>query len=99
MESNITDRTIQKITKAVSRVTGISPDDMISKCRKPPFVFARILLSHNLYSLGLSTRLVAIYIARDRTTCIYLLRKYNDEYQTNKQFRAMADRVKELINS
>lgn len=93
---------VSGIKGAIHEVTGMSfeeyakddrvPGKRLHKC-KPTGFFCRMLFSVQYQKAGFDTRRVLKYIPRDYTSILHYLRKYDSEYQYNKEFRDMADKV------
>ena len=89
---------VNHVSEAIHEVTGISFAEFTERIKKMEYVYARMMFTHNCFNLGMNIREISKYLFRDRVTIIHSLKKFDDEYRYNKQFRMMADRVKELIN-
>jgi len=65
---------LDRLLDTVSRVTGITKDEMKGKCRKREIVIARQLYcktGRDLYSTCYSDRLIAVRVFKDRTTLLH----------------------------
>jgi len=62
--------------------------------------FARMIFAHHCKNEGqMSVKQIAAMIHRDETTIRYSLTKYDGEYQFNRIFRNMAERVDDILSS
>lgn len=100
-ESNIkrTQETLLRIQNAVHEVTGLQLNDYNTKSRKRDKFFARMLFAHHCRAANLGLNDIARFINRDNSSMEYVLNKYNDEYQFNRYFRSIADKVNEILST
>lgn len=68
------------------------------KARTTKEFFARLILIHNLYELGLGANVIASFINRSVGAVYHCVKKYKDEFQYNQRFRHMAQAVSKLLN-
>lgn len=87
--------TVDDVFEIVQKECEVTLDQLVSKCRKGVIVKARHILCNSLREkckLGV-TKIGYIVGERDHTTAVHSLRVYSDLYQTDANFRDMADRV------
>ena len=85
------------IKQAITNVTGVSFVDIVGPIRERRHVYARMIFAHYCRATGATVVRIADEMKRDHSTVIYYLRKYDGDYQYNRQFRGIADNVKGLI--
>lgn len=62
------------------------------------FVFARMIYAHHCKKRGVTTEEIAQETKHDTSTIHYYLRKYEQEYKYNREFRAAAEKVATLLS-
>ena len=92
--------TASLIIHAVSRVTGISTDDIKSHNRKREIVDARKIALFIIYDkCGYSlNRVGKIFDNMHHASIIYSNRSYFDLFETDKEFRLKVLEIKHLLN-
>lgn len=65
-----------------------------SKTRRRDVYYFRCILANYYHDIGLKPPEIAKLVGRDRTTVIYYLKQYLNEYRFNPQFRYLADKIK-----
>lgn len=102
-ESNVIVRTkddeaILRIQNAIHEVTGLRFNQYITKSRKRDGVFARMIFVYHCRKRKMKLTQIAKYVRRDHSSMLHLLRKYDDDFKYNPQFRDMATRVNNILN-
>lgn len=90
-------KVIDAIGNAIREVMNI-PFDVLANAHDRTGFFGRMVFAHHAYiEGGMSTRQIAQFVNRDEATIRYCLKKYDVEYNYNKIFRQMANRVADII--
>ena len=102
-ESNVIVRTkddeaILRIQNAIHEVTGLRFNLYITKSRKRDGVFARMIFVYHCRKRKMKLIQIAKYVHRDHSSMLHLLKKYDDDFKYNPQFREMATRVNNILN-
>lgn len=102
-ESNVIVRTkddeaILRIQNAIHEVTGLRFNQYITKSRKRDGVFARMIFVYHCRKRKMKLIQIAKYVHRDHSSMLHLLKKYDDDFKYNPQFREMATRVNNILN-
>lgn len=102
-ESNVIVRTkddeaILRIQNAIHEVTGLRFNQYITKSRKHDGVFARMIFVYHCRKRKMKLIQIAKYVHRDHSSMLHLLKKYDDDFKYNPQFREMATRVNNILN-
>lgn len=87
------------IIQSTSDITGISTPDMMADNRQQHVLFARYIVYSLLHKfLNLGPVAIANIFGRDHSSIIHGLKKSEDEYLTNIEFRDAYDRsMKEVM--
>lgn len=67
--------------------------ELRSKCRKIEYIYARMIYCEYQRRSKIHPKNIAVFLNRDRSTIIQTLRKFQSEYETNKQFRELVDNI------
>lgn len=99
-ESNIVrnQSIVLRIQNAVHEVTGLNFNQYTTKSRKRDGFFARMLFVYHCRRNKMKLVEIAKYVHRDHTSMLHLLKKYEDETRFNPYFKAMADKVNNILN-
>nr|UVM93823.1 MAG: nucleoside 2-deoxyribosyltransferase like protein [Bacteriophage sp.] len=102
-ESNVIVRTkddeaILRIQNAIHEVTGLRFNQYITKSRERDGVFARMIFVYHCRKRKMKLIQIAKYVHRDHSSMLHLLKKYDDDFKYNPQFREMATRVNNILN-
>lgn len=92
-------RQVLRIQNAIHEVTGLKFNEYVTKSRKRDGVFARMIFVYHCrrqYKMKLTR--IAKYVHRDHSSLLHLLKKYNDDFKYNPQFRDMATQVNNILN-
>lgn len=92
------DEAILRIQNAIHEVTGLRFNQYITKSRKRDGVFARMIFVYHCRKRKMKLTQIAKYVRRDHSSMLHLLRKYDDDFKYNPQFRDMATRVNNILN-
>jgi hypothetical protein len=92
-------KVIDAIRNAIHEVMDLNFATMCDRHDRFGF-FARMIFAHHCKNEGqMSVKQIAAMIHRDETTIRYSLTKYDGEYQFNRIFRNMAERVDDILSS
>ena len=99
-ESNIVrdNAKVMRIQNAIHEVTGLKFSDYITKSRKRDGFYARMIFVYHCRAMKMKLTKIAKYVHRDHSSMLHLLRKYEDDFRFNGQFRELATRVNNIIN-
>ena len=89
---------IMRIQNAIHEVTGLRFHQYTTKSRKREFFFARMLFVYHARKLKMSLTQIAKYVHRDHSSILHFLKKYEDDFNFNYQFRQLALQVNQLLN-
>jgi hypothetical protein len=90
--------TVLKIQNAIHEVTGMTFGEYTTKSRQRESFFARMIFVFHCHRNRMRLTDIAAYVHRDRSSMLHLLKKYNDETKYNPYFRALAERVDDMLN-
>lgn len=99
-ESNVVreNKEVLRIQNAIHEVTGMRFNQYITKSRKRDGVFARMIFVYHCRKRKMKLIQIAKYVHRDHSSMLHLLKKYDDDFKYNPQFREMATRVNNILN-
>ena len=99
-ESNIVrdNAKVKRIQNAIHEVTGLKFSDYITKSRKRDGFYARMIFVYHCRTMKMKLIKIAKYVHRDHSSMLHLLRKYEDDFRFNGQFRELATRVNNILN-
>ena len=99
-ESNIVrdNAKVMRIQNAIHEVTGLKFSDYITKSRKRDGFYARMIFVYHCRAMKMKLTKIAKYVHRDHSSMLHLLRKYEDDFRFNVQFRELATRVNNILN-
>lgn len=89
---------VQRIAYAINKVMNLLPWQYEARRGKRNKVFARMFFVYHCRRLKMTLKQITKYINRDHTLILYLLRKYEDDFNYNPQFRELAEKVNNLLN-
>lgn len=92
------DEAVLRIQNAIHEVTGLRFNQYITKSRKREGVFARMIFVYHCRKRKMKLIQIAKYVHRDHSSMLHLLKKYDDDFKYNPQFREMATRVNNILN-
>ena len=100
-ESNIRreNRAVLRIQNAIHEVTGLRLNQYATKSRKRDCFYARMLFVYHCRRLKMTLTQIAKYVHRDHSSMLHFLRKYEDDFNFNPQFRELAEKVNQLLNT
>ncbi len=90
---------VSRILDAIHEVMGLTLSDCIEENREPKRFFARMIFYRHCDRSGMKPERSLIYVPRDRTTVLHALRKFNNEYKYNREFREIVCKVSERIGA
>lgn len=100
-ESNVRreNKEVMRIQNAIHEVTGMRFGEYITKSRKRDGFFARMIFVYHCRMHKMKLTKIAEYVHRDHSTMLHLLKKYQDDFKYSPQFREMAIRVNNILNT
>lgn len=100
-ESNIRreNRAVLRIQNAIHEVTGLRLNQYATKSRKRDCFYARMLFVYHCRRLKMTLTQIAKRVHRDHSSMLHFLRKYEDDFNFNPQFRELAEKVNQLLNT
>ena len=99
-ESNVirNNLVVMKIQNAIHEVMGLKFGDYITKSKKRDGFFARMIFVYHCRQNKMRLIKIAEFVKRDHSTMLHLLKKYQDDFRFNPQFREIATRVNNILN-
>lgn len=88
-------RDLQKLTKAIHEVTGLTIKDLTDERRTRDTVFARMIFAWHCRDMRPDD--IGRILNRDRCTVIYYLNRYEDEVKYNPAFAKLARKVEKKL--
>lgn len=86
------------VVELVASLGPVSVKQLMSDRRYGSISPMRSVCYHLMYDRLLMTKSdIAKFFGKDHSTVIYGMKQYNDLYETNKQFRLLADKIGESI--
>ena len=89
---------IMRIQNAIHEVTGLRFNQYATESRKKELFFARMIFVYHCRKLKMSMVQIAKYVNRHHSSILYFLRKYEDDFKFNYQFRQLAIKVDQILN-
>lgn len=86
-----------EIKQAIKDVTGVSFFEISGRSRKQQYVYARMLFARYCRAVGTSYSDIARAMNRDHSTVKFYLRRFDEDYRFNREFREIAERMHELL--
>ena len=90
---------VLRIQNAIHEVTGLRLNQYATKSRKRSLFYARMLFVYHCRRLKMTLTQIAKHIHRDHSSMLHFLRKYDDDFNYNPQFRELADKVNQLLKT
>lgn len=90
-------KNVLRIQNAIHEVTGLRFNQYVTKCRKREHFYARMLFVYHCRKLKMTLTQIARHIHRDHSSMLHFLRKYDDDFNYNPQFRELAEKVNQLL--
>lgn len=99
-ESNVVhkDLVVLRIQNAIHEVTGLKFNQYVTKSRKRDGFYARMIFVYHCRMHKMKLTKIAEYVHRDHSTMLHLLKKYQDDFKYNPQFRDIAMKVNNILN-
>lgn len=88
---------ILQIEGAIQEVTGLNLKEIRKESREQMSFFARMIFAFNCRKRRFKHDRIAEILNRDNTTVRHYLRKYDDEFKYNQEFREIAEKVNEIL--
>lgn len=82
-----------RVYMAMLEVTNLRLFQYIGKDRTSKEFFARLILIWNLHVLDINVRVIANFVNRSPDAVYRCIKKYDDEYRFNQNFRKLADKI------
>lgn len=92
-------RHVVEIATAVYDVCGVPPDELTKECRRTMNVYARMLFAKLMRERGADIDTIKNYLNKTYGSILHYLRTFNNELQTNKQFKELYEKINEMINN
>lgn len=86
-----------EIKQAIKDITGVSFFEISGRSRKQQYVYARMLFARYCRAVGTSYSDIARAMNRDHSTVKFYLRRFDEDYRFNREFREIAERMRELL--
>jgi hypothetical protein len=88
-----------RISHAIHDVCGVPPDELAGECRQTMNVYARMICAKVMREQGADIDTIKKHLNKTYGSVLHYLRTFNNEVQTNKQFKELYVRINEMINS
>lgn len=86
--------TYEEIRNKVTNICGIDVGlNFTNKSNKRSYLYPRMVVSYHLRMQGWTYDDIGYILNRDYSTIIYYIKKYDDEYRYNEEFRKLADEI------
>jgi chromosomal replication initiation ATPase DnaA len=86
--------TKEEVIEVIAKESGLSIEMILSRVRKTPYVDARNLYCKILkFSFKYNLVQIAKEMGKDHTTIIWNIKKFEDRYKIEDDYRNMSDRV------
>lgn len=86
--------TFEELLDRIYQVCGaIVGNNFREKSNKRAYLFPRMIVAYHLRTQAWIISDIGFILNRDRTTISYYLKKYDDEYRFNEDFRNLADEI------
>lgn len=86
--------TYEEIRNRVTDICGVDVGlNFTKKSNKRAYLYPRMIVAYHLRTQGWVYEDIAYMLNRDHSTVIYYLKKYDDEYRYNAEFRNLADEI------
>jgi hypothetical protein len=86
--------TFEELLDRIYQVCGaIVGNNFRNKSNQRVYLFPRMIVAHHLRMQGWKISDIGFILNRDRTTISYYLKKYDDDYRFNEDFRNLADEI------
>lgn len=86
------------IKRAILVAMAVPFKYIVNDSRGRWYVYARMIYAHHCKKRGVSTQDIAEETKHDTSTIHYYLRRYDNEYKFNWEFRAAAEKVATLLS-
>ena len=96
-QDNSDERKIEDIVAAIHDVCGVPPDELTKECRRTMNVYARMILAKCMLDRGADIDTIKRQLNKTYGSVLHYLRTFNNEVQTNKQFKELYNRINEMI--
>ena len=86
-----------KYEELIERVVSVCGLDVglnfTKKTNRRAYLYPRMIIAYHLRTMGWTIYNIAYMLNRDHSTIMYYLKKYDDEYRFNEDFRNLADEI------
>lgn len=89
---------VLRIQNAIHEVTGLRLNQYATKSRKRDCFYARMLFVYHCHRLKMTLTQIAKHVHRDHSSMLHFLRKYDDDFNYNPQFRELAEKLNQILN-
>ena len=99
LEKSIAEATgLVVLYQAIKDVTGVSFFEISGRSRKQQYVYARMLFARYCRAVGTSYSDIARAMNRDHSTVKFYLRRFDEDYRFNREFRGIVARVESTLS-
>ena len=88
-----------RISNAIHDVCGVPPDELVGECRQTMNVYARMICAKVMREQGADIDTIKRHLNKTYGSVLHYLRTFNNELQTNKQFKELYEQINEMINN
>ena len=81
---------LERVTDVCGAIVG---NNFRNKSNQRIYLFPRMIVAYHLRLMGWTLLDIGYMLNRDHSTIIYYLKKYDDEYRLNEDFRNLADEI------
>ena len=86
--------TYEEIRNRVTDICGIDVGlNFTNKSNKRSYLYPRMVVAYHLRTQSLTYEDIGYMLNRDHSTIMYYIKKYDDEYRYNEEFRKLADEI------
>lgn len=89
---------VDEIVTTIHEVCGVPPDELTKECRRTMNVYARMIFTKVMRDRGADIDTIKKHLNKTYGSVLHYLRTFNNEVQTNKQFKELYVRINEMIN-
>jgi chromosomal replication initiation ATPase DnaA len=86
--------TYDEIRSKVADVCGAEIElNFVNQSNKRKYLYPRIVVAYHLFTQGWRIVDIGYVLNRDHSTISYYIKRYDDEYRYNEEFRNLADEI------
>lgn len=87
-----------RLFKSLEEIVGVTKEQILSKSRKAEYIMAKYIGIHIMVSYtNMKIKRIAVMFNIDRTTVLYATKCHKNDYQFNKKYKVLADKVEEAL--